>query len=174
MITYSKYRPTGYDTAGLNCDDQQDWLVAPVGQNRDSDALDRSNFAVALRMLDRSVGPSDSTGEVDNDGDHEVHRFGHWACGWFEIILVRPGSRAAELMADAEARLADYPILCEDHFSDVEREDADEAWRNCYQPVDRIAYIRRNRNQFEFRTLGDILGCVRGHYFAGDAAELLS
>lgn len=161
MQTYKTFRPTGFDQAGLNLDDRQDWLVS-VGQNRDSDALQRSNFRVILKDLG---------GEGDNV---EVHRFGHWACGWFEVILVRPGTPEAKNAEAWEAALSDYPVASEDDFSDEEYEEANLTWRNCYRPAERIEYIRDHRSQFEFRSFADMLGCVRGNYFAGYASELLS
>jgi len=164
MQTYRKFRPTACDVAGLGCENQQDWLVLPCGQNRDSGALDRSNFRTAEKIL----------AEVDPNGsDYEVHRFGHWACGWFEVILVRPETAAAKEAEGIEATLADYPILCDSDHSELEQEDANETWRYCFNDAERVEYIRDHRSQFEFRDWADLIGCVRGHYFAGDASSLL-
>ena len=165
MITYAKFRPTGCDVAGLNAEAVgAAWLVS-LGQNRDSDALERSNFRVHVRELAR-LDPEAS--------DHAIHRFGHWACGWFEIVIVRPGSACAEEAEGTEAALSDYPVLHDEDFSELEREEADEVWRSCYNDAKRIEYIRDNRSQFEFRSFADLLGCARGNYFAGYASELLS
>lgn len=109
MISYSKFRPTGFDCAGLGCEDQQDWLVAPVAQNRDSDCLTRSNWEVVTADIEKA-GPDDC----------QIHRFGHWANGWFEIMLVRPDSPAAKCAEEWEAALSDYPVASDDHFSDLE------------------------------------------------------
>lgn len=162
MDTYSKFRPTGFDSH-INFDnDREAWLVLPCGRNRDSECLDESNFATALKILG---------GERE---DVEVHRFGHWACGWFEIILVRPDSAAAKEAEEIEAALANYPVLDDNDYSEREHEAANETWRVCYTDKKRIEYIRDNRSQFEFRSLADMMGCVRGKYFAGYASELLS
>jgi hypothetical protein len=85
MQTYSQYRPTGFDSRGLGLPDRQDWLVLPVIQTRDSGPLEQSNFASALKAVG---GESETV---------EVHRFGHWGPGWFEIIIVAPGSEAARI-----------------------------------------------------------------------------
>lgn len=165
MQTYREFRPTGVDCKGLGLHDQQTWFVVPCARNRDSDCLDESNFAVAERMLQ----------EVDPDGkDHEVHRFGHWACGWFEILVVRPGTAAAKAAEGIESALADYPVLDDDDHCEREQAAADETWRCCYSDAERIDYIREHRSQFEFRSFADMLGCVRGRYFVGAASELLS
>lgn len=164
MKTYKTFRPTGFDTAGLGCDDQQDWLVHPCSHNRDSDCLTESNWDVSVKDL----------AKVDPEGlDHEIHRFGHWACGWFEIILVRPDTAAAKDAEETEAALENYPVLNDSDFSEKEQEAADLAWLHCYRPKERIEYIREHRKQFEFRSFADMLGCVRGKYFAGYASELL-
>lgn len=161
METYSQFAPTAFDPAGAFLEDRQDWLVAPVGRTRDSECLDESNFHAALEALG---------GESE---DVEVHRFGHWGPGWFEIILIRPGSPAESIAVDVEKRLEDYPVLAEDDYSEREAEEANRVWSDCYNVRERIKYIRDNRRQFEFRDLADMLGCVRGNYFAGYASELL-
>jgi len=86
MQRYCEFRPTNFDCHGLGLPERQDWLVVPVGHGRDSDTLAESNWAVAKQRLD-NLDP--------HCLDHEIHRFGHWANGWFEIILVRPDSACA-------------------------------------------------------------------------------
>lgn len=163
MITYREFRPTGFDRAGLGLDDRQDWLVAPVGTNRDADALTRSNWRVVLGDLE-----SKDTGE-----DLEVHRFGHWGPGWFEIILVRPGSECAKCAEAWENALSDYPVACESDFSEEESEESLKVWKDCYSERERLEYIRENSNQFYFRNFRDMLRCVRGEVFLGVSSELL-
>ena len=162
MITYSQFRPTCFDRAGICLPDQQDWLVAPCSTNRDADALTRSNFKCCLSVLG---GESETV---------QVHRFGHWGPGWFEIIIIDPADKQRVKQAEEmEAALSDYPVLDEMDFSREEHEEADEVWRNCYRQKDRIAYIRKHPGQFEFRSFGDLLSCARGNYFAGYASDLL-
>lgn len=163
LTTYAEFRPTGNDTRGLGLPDRQTWLVAPVSRTRDSGPLEESNFAV---MLKRLGGESDTV---------EVHRFGHWGPGWFEIILIDPiDEKRVNAAEDATHALADYPILCETDFGMREHEAANETWANCYNARERLNYIRSHRSQFSFRDLEDMLGCVRGRYFAGYASELIS
>lgn len=133
-----------------------------VGQSRDSDALERSNFAC---MLEAIGGESDTV---------TVVRESHWLVGWIEWIAIhQDDDKALELADKVQEGLADYPIVNEDHWSQLEQEDADQTWQNCYSPLERVAYIRKFRNQFKFRTFADLLDCVRGKYFAGYASELL-
>ena len=124
MQTYAEYRPTGFDSAGLNArhmgadedEDRSAWLVLPVVQTRDSGPLDRSNFRSAVRELG---------GEGE---DVEVHRFGHWGPDWFEIVIVRPGTAAATKAGEIADALEDYPIVDEDDYSTLEYETASAYW----------------------------------------------
>lgn len=119
MQKYATFRPTPFDCAGLGAMDRQEWLVAPVVRNRDSGPLEESNFESALQALG---------GE---SRDVEIHRFGHWGPGWFEIILVKPGSEAERVALELENSLADYPVLDEQDLSAREWADYLETWNNC-------------------------------------------
>jgi hypothetical protein len=114
MKRYRDWSPTKFDTRGLGLTYQSDWFVAPVIHTRDSDALEESNFSVALQLLG------------DESENVEVFRFNHWACGWFEIILIRPETEAASVGEDVEARLQDYPVLDEMDWSMREHENEEE------------------------------------------------
>ena len=116
-MKYADYQPTGFDPCGLSLPDRQDWLVLPVSRNRDTgDPLTLSNFEMALEALG---GESETV---------EIHRFGHWGVGWFEIILAHP-DRETEV-DEIEGALADYPVLNDEHFSELEWEMKYEAWEN--------------------------------------------
>jgi hypothetical protein len=120
MQQYGDYQPTGFDSKGAYLDDQQDWYVVPVSRTRDTGPLEESNFESALEILG---------GERTNIV--EVHRFGHWGPGWFEIIIVNP--RAGKTMKKAlsiEASLEDYPILDEEDWSEREWEAMAETWES--------------------------------------------
>lgn len=114
LTRYGDFRPTPFDHAGAFLRDRQEWLVIPATRNRDSQSLAESNFAAALEILG---GESETV---------EIHRFGHWGPGWFEIILVHP-DRSADAQAIAD-RLENYPILDEEDVSAREWEDYCEAW----------------------------------------------
>lgn len=134
-----------------------------VGQSRDSDALERSNFETMLKDLG---GESETVQVVEES---------HWAVGWVQWIAIHQDDEKALAIADEnKGRLEDYPSLNDDRWSELEQEDANETWTNCFSPQERIAYIREHRSQFEFHDYADLIGCVRGKYFAGYASELLS
>jgi len=139
------------------------YYSAGIGQSRDSDALERSNFRCMLAALG---GESDTV---------EVVRASHWAVGWVEWIAIhQDDSRALAIADKIAARLEDYPVIDEDDWGELEQEDANETWRNCYSPGERLAYIRKFRYQFDWRDWRDLRACVRGDYFAGYASELLT
>lgn len=120
---YSSYRPTGFDVAGLALPDRQTWRVMPAGVNRDSGTLDRSNWRVMVANL----------AAVDPGGEHhETHRFGHWGCGWLEIMIVNPEAPPAVVDAAGEiaAALESYPVLSDSDFSELEYETACATWAN--------------------------------------------
>lgn len=116
MERYKDYAPTAFDSKGLGLPDQGDWYVVPVIRTRDSGPLEESNFQSALEMLG---------GESENV---EVHRFGHWGPGWFEIILVDHDSKQAGIADDVERKLEDYPVLDDQDHAEREYDDACEAW----------------------------------------------
>lgn len=121
MQTYKEFNPTEFDShsnfmAHSDIAYLADWYVV-LGQNRDSDCLTESNFATALKELG---GESETI---------EVHRFGHWACGWYELLLAAPIHK--EKVADIERRMDSYPVLDEDDFSEREENLRNEYWSNC-------------------------------------------
>jgi hypothetical protein len=137
------------------------WFVG-LGQNRDSDALDRSNFLAALEALG---------GE---SGTVQVVREGHWAVGWIEWIAIHESDeRALSIQYEIEGRLQDYAAVDEEHWCELESEEADEFWQRCYDRAERVEYIRENPDQFYFRSWGEVREVVRGDYFIGHASELI-
>jgi hypothetical protein len=154
--------PSGWDSYSnyLGQIPEPEWLCV-LTRNRDSECLTESNWRCALERLG---------GEGDNV---QIDRFGHWACGWWEALSVKAGSPQQRIAQEIKSSLSDYPVLDEEDWSNLESEEADRVWRDCYDYIDRIEYIREHRDQFHFRSFADLLGCARGKYFAGYASELL-
>lgn len=145
------------------------WLIA-AAIHRDSGALERSNFEVMEKRL-----RGDSTIAASEIEAVAIERASHWAVGWIDYLLVNPESGPAASLAQSMIEaIEDYPVLDEEHFSQLETDEADQIWRDCYRERDRIQYIREHRSQFEFRDLADMIACVRGKYFSGYASELCS
>lgn len=86
-------------------------VVAGIQRNRDSEIMDESNFDKALDLLG---GESDTV---------EIHRFGHWGCGWFELITIDPkDTKALEIALKITSDLKGYPLLDEDDYYERETE----------------------------------------------------
>jgi hypothetical protein len=136
-----------------------DWLCV-LTRSRESDLLTESNFDTALEMLG---------GKGENV---EIHRFGHWACGWWESLAVRAGTPQATIAEEIEKKIESYPVLDEEDFSRREDEAAQDVWRD-YRVKDRVKYIRENRSQFDFHGFADLRAVIRGDYFTGHVSWLL-
>lgn len=137
LETYGRYRPTGLDAPGAFLPDRGAWLVLPVTRTRDSGTLESSNFRVAAAAM----------AEVDPAGElFEVHRFGHWGCGWYEIMIVNPAApgEVLAMVATIARKLDNYPVLDENDYSDLESERAAEVWAGM-SLRDRMAVCARYR-----------------------------
>jgi hypothetical protein len=108
VTLYREYRPTQFDHNIPFQDERDEWIVAPVMRTRDSNVFEESNFQAALKILG---GESETV---------EVHRFGHWGPGWFEIIIVHPGR--VDQVEEMQRRLENYPVLDEEDLSMREHE----------------------------------------------------
>lgn len=147
------------------------WFIA-AAQHRDSDCLTRSNFRCFKASLNELPEVKNWPGEFT---PVVVESFNHWAVGWVEYLLIDPtATETVKLAEKLRAKLDDYPVLDENDFSELENNEANETWANCFRESERIKYIREHRSQFEFQSFADLLRCVRGKYFAGYASELLS
>lgn len=181
---YSDYRPTGFDAPGLSRGvmghgddaDRSEWLIVPVGRTRDSDAPEVSNFEVAEDWLVN----------VDPDGsDHERHRFGHWGPGWFEILIVRPGTAAHRKAQEIAVALENYPIL-----EDLSMREADVEFNPKIEPWRPAAFVEliADRNRLRIRLVPEARNYVEAllekpgdqafaelvEYHLGNGWELLS
>lgn len=155
-----------------------DYYRSGCGQSRDSDALERANFDAMLKALGGERCDKEREDPEDPGAALSLVRVvqeNHWAVGWVEWIAIHETATAQLEIADRiAAALEDYPVVDEFLWSEYEQADADLTWRNCYQPSERVKYIRQHRSQFEFHDFADMLACVRGNYFAGYASELLN
>lgn len=150
-----------------------DWLVVAT-LVRDSDCLTRSNFRCMIKLLG-GKGIEGGKGSQSINETVAIEEASHWACGWLQYLIINPADLDAVKIAQAALeRLSDYPVLDESDWSELETEAANQVWKDCYRPKERVEYIREHKSQFEFRGLADLLGCVRGNYFAGYASELLN
>jgi hypothetical protein len=114
------------------------YYSAGVGQSRDSDALERSNFACMLRVIG---GESDTV---------TVVRESHWAVGWVEWIAIHQDDEKALRLADGiKAQLEDYPVIDEDHWSELEWSEAAEYWDGL-SPRERVQMAMAVRERYHW------------------------
>ncbi len=96
--------------------ERENWFVVAC-QHRQSDILTRSNWRVAVGML-------------GGEGKEVViERLGHWAVGWIEYMLVAPGSSKIQIAETIEKNLADYPVLDDMDYSNLQFEEANNFWK---------------------------------------------
>jgi len=115
---YGEHRPTGFDQH-IEVDGREDWYLMPVSRTRDSECLENSNFIAFLLELG---GESETV---------EVHCFGHWGPGWYEIIIVDPADeKAMDRAYDLARALENYPVLDDQDLAEREMEDINESWDN--------------------------------------------
>jgi len=107
MTPYKEWSPTLFDSPSprqcVNSVNVGDWLVCPVICTRDSGPLERSNFNFIVQKLNAS----------EEGQEWQRLSFNHWSpgIGWYDILIVKPGSQAATVATEIEARLERYPIL---------------------------------------------------------------
>lgn len=120
------------------------YYIAPVGINRDSGTLDRSNWDAqwdALAQLSADVPDDDCTSPV-------IVRESHWAVGWIEWVAIHETNEAALREADEiAASLDNYPVLDDEAHSRLEWEEYTEAWTR-YGCRD---FIRSLAKEFELK-----------------------
>jgi len=130
-----------------------------VTKFRDCKALDESNFTSALNALG---------GESLEDGV-QIVRVRHFAYGWLEHLLIREDSPKMPIALEIEEKLKDYPIVDEDHYSQLVHEQADEYWSKMVAE-DRLKQVKEYRSEFSFRNFKEMLNSIRGgDGFFGDA-----
>ena len=127
-----------------------EYYSAGLGQSRDSDALERANFAAMLRALG---GESDTV---------IVVRENHWAVGWVEWIAIHESdAKSIAIAVEANRAMEDYPVLDDELFIQFEDEDCCNTWE-VMSWRGRLEYLRAHcYSTPKFRTA---LAAVRGEW----------
>lgn len=115
-----------------------DYYSAGVGQSRDSDSLEESNFATMLAALG---GESETV---------VVVRESHWVIGWVEWIAIHESDETALAEADRLAdQLKDYPVLDEEDWSEREWNAAADYW-DSMSPRGKVQYAIDARSRYHW------------------------
>ena len=119
-----------------------DYYSAGVGQHRDSDCAEQSNFDAMLKLLG---GESETV---------QVVRENHFLVGWVEWIAIhQDDEKALKIADDAISSLEDYPLLDEEDYSQREWDECERVWSDAYNESERVRYLRKNRCTTGFRQL---------------------
>lgn len=164
LTKFKDFRPTQFDQKGLGSEGQEDWRVLPCSITRDTGPLSESNFEAAKKMLD------------EKEIEYEVHRFGHWGPGWFEVIVVKPTPEGLELAGQIASSLGDYPILDEMDHSERELEAVYQNWTG-WQEREFLDAIEKEVHERTFKLIEDeglellyehVNQLSRGYNYEGD------
>lgn len=114
---YEGHRPTSFDSH--ICSELDSFYVGPCSQTRDSDTLTRVNFEIMTEAVLK----------VAQHSETEVHRFGHWGPGWYELLLIHPADTAALAEAsEIAASLENYGCLNDERWAEVQYDEAANFW----------------------------------------------
>jgi hypothetical protein len=90
-----------------------------IGQHRDSNVLEQSNFDCFLAQLG---GESKTV---------KVIRAGHWAVGWVETVMIHKSDfNKLELADKIQDELERYPVVNEDDYMERQHEYVYELWKD--------------------------------------------
>ena len=115
LVRFKDYQPSAFDSNSNYIswdreteDNVAEWFVVPLIKTRDSRLLEQSNFETATKLLH---------GESDNV---MILNFGHWSCGHYDLILVKPDTPEQQILEDMIEQLDNYPVLDDQHYSELE------------------------------------------------------
>ena len=113
---YKNWAPDSFAVKGLNASENNiSEHKVLFCKTRDSNLLEESNFQQIKEIL----------------GDYaEIFKFNHWACGYFELILVNPNvpDEIKEKCGEILCSLSEYPVLNDNHYSYLQFEKCSEYW----------------------------------------------
>lgn len=119
-----------------------------LSKHRDSDSIERVNFEAARKLLSQwegeEVSPTPSGDIPCPQMQVAIASANHWAIGWTESLLIHEEAPEDALIEAAEiiAALADYPCLDDEELSNLENEEAREAWEDCLGDREKIRIAR--------------------------------
>ena len=120
--------------------DRGNWYIV-LSTHPGADTVTQSNFSVAIQRLAgiRGSNPYPGGNPPDFDGlgvgiptnpidSWAIETSGHWLVGRVETLIVEPGTKAEGIAREIVEQLEDYPLLDEEHHSNLEFENTKELW----------------------------------------------
>jgi len=146
IVLFKDYAPSGWDGpmggGGSNvlfwdrdrANSLMNWIVAPVIKTRDTGegSLERSNWEVLLKRLKKN-SPEGRGWSIEG--------FNHWACGYYDMIIAKPKTKAWKIVEEVSKKLYDYPVLDENDWSEREFNAANDYWSRI-SVKERLYYIQ--------------------------------
>ena len=117
--------PIGSSNGFIYYGDRAGWYVAYSQHASNEDTVAESNFRTMARALgiDNIGDPYDGPNGQNADDTAAVESYGG-AFGRGQYLLVKPGSPAEAQAREMLERIADYPLLDDDDYSELEYEKA--------------------------------------------------
>jgi len=113
-MKYRDYQPTGFDKH-IKIEGREGWEVLSfISKNRDSKPLEITNFEYTQNALEG----------VQEEGENwEILEFGHWACGWYQIIITNPESKEITgKVEEIEEMYRNHIVLDEERYMQIIQE----------------------------------------------------
>jgi hypothetical protein len=117
VTEYVHYCNTNGQPTGYHDNDGDELLMTGIVHTRDSDALVRSNFVSIFNHL------KDLSNKNNLELGPDILRFGHWACGWVEYLVIPKNDILVKETEQILNKLDDYPVFDEDLYSEYLYED---------------------------------------------------
>ena len=135
--------PTGVDSDSNFIGDsdhlRDHYYLAPVSTSRDANILTRSNWEVV----------TDDILKYKRHVDTEICRFDHWACGWYEQLLIhKSDTKALKVAEEWCCALENYPVASDEHYSKLQWDEAAEYWERM-DIKERLEVLERTVNRWE-------------------------
>lgn len=109
-------------------------MGAVIGVHRDSDTLARSNWEVISADLQERFPEA-----------FMIKRSRHFLVGWSETLFVDARDETAvDACVEWLSKLEDYPVACDEHWSRLESEEAQETWKG-FKLADRVHACQKAR-----------------------------
>jgi len=136
----SKWKMPKSDYGG---EDMSDFYIV-ISCTRDSDDFEQSNWDCILADYPESFDEDTNKGIL-------IAEFGHWACGWFKLMMVHETDfELLETMDEVKEKLDDYGLYNDEDYYRREMEAQEELVKDEIE-----YYIRNNGEEFDDRDFTD-------------------
>jgi len=124
MTQLKNWNPSNWDSRSNYMGTKEfDEYYVVYCKTRDSNSiLCDSNWEILCKEL-----------HAEENNGVEIVRFGHWACGHYDLLLVSPDSKMLNKAQEFCDSLESYPILNEDHYSNLMAEKEADTFADCYE-----------------------------------------